>query len=114
MQSTVQFNGPLSFPAMTQNSYVMLPKPLNGNYNEMIVYALWNHTSDSGKVQIQTAPYFDYSGTWANVSTTLDWATIDTTGYKAITGIFGALRFTLTTAVTTGSVSLWVICSNVS
>jgi len=114
MINTVQLNRAFTFPAMTQGSYVVLPKELDGNYNELIFYVLFDHTSDTGKVQMQTAPYREYSGTWAPVGNSVDWAAIDSVKYGAVSGIFGAVRFTLTTAVTTGNASLWVICSNVT
>ncbi len=100
-----------AFPAQTINSYVLLPEFLRGHFVELIVYVLFNHTSDSGKVQIQTAPTPDYAGTWANVGSSIDWAAIDTTKYAAVTGVFGSVRLTLTTAVTTGAASLWVVAS---
>ncbi len=101
-----------SFPAQTINAFILLPEFLRGHFVELIVYVKFDHTSDSGKVQIQTAPTPDYAGTWANVGNSIDWAAIDTTKYAAVTGVFGSIRITLTTAVTTGNASLHVVASS--
>ena len=98
--------------ASASGSIAPFPDILRGQFVESIVYVEFDHTSDSGKVSIETAAQPDYAGTWALVGTTIDWATIDTVKYLAITGVFGALRARISTACTTGSLRVRVVAAH--
>lgn len=95
--------------ASAANSIAPFPDSVRGQYVEMIVYVEFSHTTDSGKVQLETAYKPDYAGSWAPVGNTIDWAAIDTTKYAAVTGVFGALRARIETACTTGSLKVKVV-----
>lgn len=97
----------------TQHSYAYLPEIVCGKTIEMAVYVLFSHGTSAGKVRIQSAPYHDYPGTnaWANEGNTIDWAAEDSTKVARLTGLFGALRLDIDTAVTGGTIRAWVICT---
>ena len=104
-----------TFPgdASTANtsSFILLPEFLNGHYVELIVYALFDHTSAAGKVTIQTAPK-GYTGTWAKVGSDISWTAIDKAEYGAVSGVFASIRVAITTTVTSGTVSLYVVANS--
>ena len=94
-----------------QNTYANFPDAVRGQYVELIVYVQFSSGASTGKVQIQTAYTADYAGTWANVGSTIDYAAASSQKYAAVTGIFGALRVNIDTAVTGGSVRVFVMGS---
>ena len=99
--------------ASASGSIAPFPELIRGQYVEFIVYVEFDHTSDSGKVTIESAFTPDYAGTWAQVGTsTIDWATIDTVKSLSVTGVFGALRARISTACTTGSLRVSVVGSS--
>ncbi len=97
--------------ASTQHSYAYFPRFTNPYFKELKVYILFGHGTSAGKVQIQSAPYFDYPSNfvWANEGNTIDWAAEDSTKAAAITGIFGQVRLDISTAVVGGTIRAWVI-----
>jgi len=99
--------------ATTQHSYAYLPPIVCGKTIEMVVYILFGTGTSAGKVRIQSAPYHDYPGSfvWANEGNTIDWAAADSTKNARLTGLFGALRLDIDTAVTGGVIRAWVICT---
>jgi hypothetical protein len=92
------------------NYYAPAPAFLNGRYIEMTFYVLFSHTSDSGVITIETAPYNEYAGTWAPIAT-MTWAAIDTCKYTSVTGAFGAIRARISTVITAGSCDVWMVAS---
>jgi hypothetical protein len=98
--------------ASAVGSIAPFPPEIRGQFVELIVYVEFSHTTDSGKVSIETAYSPDYAGTWALVGNTIDWAAIDTTKYGAVTGVFGALRARISTGVTTGSLKVKVVAAH--
>jgi hypothetical protein len=52
-----------------------------------------------------------YGGTWAAVGNTIDWATDTTQAYASVTGVFDMLRVRITQAVTSGTVSAYIIAA---
>lgn len=113
---TPLFNQEIFFTpdAASQHSYAYLPPIVSGKTIELAVYILFGTGTGAGKVQIESAPYHDYpaSNTWANEGTSIDWAAADSTKVGRLTGLFGALRLDITTAVTGGTIRAWVICSS--
>jgi len=114
--STPLFNQEVFFvpDASSQHSFAYLPKMLAGTTIELAVYILFSHGTTAGKVQIQSAPYHDYpaSNVWANEGSTIDWAVEDSTKVGRLTGLFGALRLDIGTAVANGTIRAWVIASS--
>ena len=99
--------------ATSQSSLAYFPAVLNGQYVEWTVYIEFSAASSAGKVQIQTAfyanPDITYGGTWANVGSSIDWAANTSQKYASVTGVFDYLRLNITTAVTSGTVSAYVV-----
>lgn len=77
--------------------------------DEWIVIVQFSTGAAAGKIQIQTAHSGDYTGTWANVGSTIDWAAQTSEKYAAVSGLFPALRVNIDTAITTGTVRVFVV-----
>lgn len=75
------------------------------NLSEIAFYVDFDHTSAAGVVLIETASSETYAGTWAVLST-VTWAAIDKAHYVAVTGVFRAVRARISSAVTSGTVSV--------
>lgn len=107
------YNGPLTFSGdkSAQHEYAYFPEVLGGESVEFGIYVMFSHGSAAGKIQIQTAPTRDYSGVWSNVGSTMDWAAQDSTKHVFLTAAAGALRLDIDTAVTTGTVSGWLVAA---
>lgn len=67
------------------------------NFN---VTVQWGAGTLSGVVEIETAPYKGYTGTWSN-KTTFTWAAANSVDEWRGTGPFGAIRARISTVVTT-------------
>jgi len=63
--------------------------------------------SAAGQVVIETSSDPAYTGTWAILST-INWAAASKSHYVAITGVFRALRVRISSAITTGTVDVWM------
>lgn len=104
--------------ATAQNAVAYFPDCVRGQYVEYIVYVEFSSGSAAGKVQIQSAFSWSrdgdkgkYAGTWANVGSTIDFSAASKTAYAAVSGVFGALRVIIDTAITTGTVKVGVIAA---
>lgn len=75
---------------------------------EIAFYTEFDHTSAAGVVLIETASSDTYAGTWA-VLATITWAAIDKCHYTAITGAFRSVRARISSAVTSGTVSVRMV-----
>jgi len=111
--SRIAINQELFFvpDAATQHSYAYFPATVNPYFDRLTVYILFSHGTTAGKVQLQSAPYHDYPGSfaWANEGSTIDWAAEDSTRALHIDGVYGALRLDISTAVANGTIRAWVI-----
>lgn len=106
-------NQELTFTSATAlNGVAYLPDVLCGQYVEFTIYVEYDATSAAGQVQLETAfanePARTYSGTWAAIGNTLDWADDTTQLYASVTGVFDMLRLRITSAVTDGTVKAYV------
>lgn len=75
--------------------------PLNGSRN-FNVSVEWGAGTSAGVVQIESAPYKDYAGTWSNL-TQFTWAAAESIDVWRGTGPFGAIRARISTAITTSN-----------
>ncbi len=82
-----------------------LPEDWCGLFVESTLYVSFDHTSSAGTVLIESAPSSDYTGTWVTEAT-VTWAAIDKTHRVSINAILGALRARITSAVTSGTVTV--------
>ncbi len=115
----LKFNG----NASDANLVAYFPPSCLGQYVEFTVYVEYASGSSAGKVQIQTAytPLAGgepnraaiFTGTWANVGSTIDYAaTAPIVKYASVTGVFSDLRLIIDTAVTSGSVKAYVVAAS--
>lgn len=81
-----------------------LPVEWCGHSVETAIYLAFDHTSAAGTVLIESAPYQGYGGTWVTEAT-VNWSAIDKAHVVRLTGLFGALRARISSAVTTGTVT---------
>ena len=105
----------------TSGSKAYFPASMRGQYLNWTVYVEYSGGSSAGKVQIETAfadqkvtpGIADYTGTWANLGSTIDWATGASGRQKtaSVVGIFDLLGLEITTTVTSGTAKAWVIAS---
>lgn len=65
----------------------------------------------AGVFKVETAHDPAFAGTWAVIGT-VTWATADTAHYVSLTGCFRALRVRVSTTITGGTGSCWVIASS--
>src|SRR5690348_6058251 len=75
---------------------------------ESAFYIEFDGTSAAGQVLIETASDINYAGTWA-ILATVNWAAINKSHYVAITGALRALRARISTAVTSGTVTVRMV-----
>lgn len=75
------------------------------NVSEFGFHVEFDHTSAAGVVLIECASDEAYAGTWA-VLATVTWSAIDKSHYVAVTGVFRALRARISSAVTSGTVTV--------
>ena len=68
-------------------------------------YVEFDHTSAAGQVVIETASSPTYAGTWA-ILATVNWSAIDKCHYVALTNALRCVRARISTAVTSGTVTV--------
>jgi hypothetical protein len=90
----------------------MFPESVRGHYTEFTVYIIFSSASAAGAVQIETASDYSYTGTWGAVGSPIAWAANTSQKYASVTGAFAALRLRISTTVTSGTVSAWVVASS--
>ena len=83
----------------------MLPASISGKFVEATFYVYFDHTSAAGTVLIESAPFRNYDGTWV-VEGTVNWSAIDKAHRVSITALAGALRARISSAITSGTVSV--------
>ncbi len=98
--------------ASDANCTAYFPKSLRGQTIEMTIYVEFSSTAAAGKVQVQTAKNNEYTGTWANLGSTIDFAAASSQKYASVTGVFDRLRLDIDTAITTGTVRAWVVAAS--
>ena len=76
------------------------------------IYTEFDHTSAAGTVLIETASDPNYTGTWA-VLATINWAAIDKSHYTALTNTLRCLRVRISSAVTSGTVTVRVVANTI-
>lgn len=101
---------------VTSGSKAYFPSSLRGQYVEWTVYVEFGAGVSAGKIQLETAfanePLADYSGTWAAVGSTIDWAAASTQKYASVTGVFDLLRANISTTVANGTVKAYVVAAS--
>jgi hypothetical protein len=80
---------------------------LAGEPDNVGVYIVWTGTPTAGAVSIETAHRADYAGVWAQLATSTFQS--NAVKYFSFEQSLNALRVRITTAVTGGSVSAYVI-----
>jgi hypothetical protein len=78
--------------------------------SEVGVYVTFNAGAAAGVVLIETAPASDYTGTWA-ILATVNWAAATKVHYVALTGAVRAIRARISSAVTSGTVTVQLVAN---
>lgn len=103
--------------AVTSGSKAYFPNSLRGQYVEWTLYVEFGSGVTAGKIQLETAfaadpAAADYSGTWAAVGSTIDWAAATSQKYASVTGVFDLLRANISTTVANGAVRAYVVAAS--
>ncbi len=88
----------------------VMPESVCGKYVEASFYVTFDHTSAAGVVLIESAPYRGYTGTWVTEGT-VTWSAIDKAHRVSLNLLSGAMRARITTAVTSGTVTVRAFAS---
>jgi len=88
----------------------VMPAALCGRYVEATFYVYFDHTSAAGTVLIESAPYRDYQGVWVTEGT-VAWAAIDKAHRVSLNLLSGAMRARISSAVTSGTVTVRVFAA---
>ncbi len=83
----------------------VMPASMCGKYVESTFYVDFSHTSAAGTVLIESAPYRNYAGTWV-LEGTVTWSAIDKAHRVSLTLLSGAMRARISSAVTSGTVTV--------
>jgi len=83
----------------------VMPESICGKYVEATFYVAFDHTSAAGTVLIESAPSRNYAGTWV-VEGTVNWAAIDKAHRVSLNLLSGAMRARISSAVTSGTVTV--------
>lgn len=81
------------------------------NCRESAVYIQWGAGTTAGGVTIETAHDSAFTGTWATLGAAIPWVSASREDVLQITGIHGAIRTRISTLVTGGTVSTWIVCN---
>ena len=92
-------------------AFGIFPTSVNGQYVELTMYVVFDATAAAGVVVLETADNVDYAGTWANIGT-VTFSAASKQHYVSVTGTFLAIRARVSSAVTSGTVSAYVVASN--
>jgi len=83
----------------------VVPASICGRFVAASFYVYFDHTSAAGTVLIESAPYRNYDGVWV-VEGTVNWAAIDKAHRVSVNLLAGAMRARISSAVTSGTVSV--------
>ena len=83
----------------------VLPESICGKFVETSFYVCFDHTSAAGTVLIESAPSRNYAGTWV-IENTVNWSAIDKAHRVSCTLLAGAMRARISSAVTSGTVTV--------
>lgn len=83
----------------------VLPSSLCGKFVVSTFYIEFDHTSAAGTVLIESAGSRDYAGTWVTEGT-VNWSAIDKTSRVSLNLLTGAIRARISSAVTSGTVTV--------
>lgn len=81
-----------------------------GRCRETAIYIEWSGGATAGAVVVESAFNEAYAGTWANLAT-VNWVSATRVDIVQITGVHGALRTRVSSAITGGTVNTWVVCN---
>lgn len=88
------------------------PPPNEGRAIVWTFYILFSHTSSAGALQVETAPYRDFDGTWAAVGSAVTWSAIDKCHTVHASNLYQSLRVRVATTVADGTADVWAMAAN--
>ena len=74
-----------------------------------VVYIEWGAGTSAGVIQIEEAFVSTYAGTWAQLQV-VSWAAASVTDAIHLTGVYGAVRTRISTAIVGGTVTTRLYC----
>lgn len=77
----------------------------NSDWREVGIYVEWSAGVTAGVVTIEVASSQDYVGTWASLAT-INWVAASKVDIVNITGVFGAIRARISTAIVGGTINV--------
>ena len=77
---------------------------------ETAVYVQWSAGTSAGVVTVESADQAGYSGTWAPLAT-VTWSAESSESLVQITGVMGAIRTRISTTITGGTVTTYLMCN---
>lgn len=83
----------------------VVPEELCGRYVEASFYVTFDHTAAAGTVLIESASNRNYTGTWVTEGT-VNYSAIDKAHRVSVNLLAGAMRARITSAVTSGTVTV--------
>lgn len=86
------------------------PPELEGQVVEWTFYVAFDHTSAAGTVLVESCQDRNYAGTWPVVAT-VAWAAIDKCHMVNANALYQAVRVRISSAVTSGTVTVWAMAA---
>jgi len=83
---------------------------LTGDPREVTIYVRFNASTTAGAVAVEEAYDASETGTWANIAT-VSWAAANRVHAVHIPGTSRAVRTRISTAITGGTVSAWIVAN---
>lgn len=83
----------------------VMPESICGKFVEATFYVDFDATAAAGTVLIESAPSRNYTGTWV-VEGTVNWSAASKAHRVSITALTGAMRARISSAVTSGTVTV--------
>lgn len=77
---------------------------------EHTAYVAWSAGCNAGNVVVESAPYKGYTGVWAAIGELPFVAASQVDSYR-FTGVFGAVRLRIETAIGVGTVDGWILAN---
>lgn len=100
----------LQTAATTLNAATTIGPGFMSRCRETAIYIEWSAASSAGAVVVESAFNEAYAGTWANLAT-VNWVSGSRVDIVQITGVHGALRTRVSSAITGGTVNTWIACN---
>ena len=96
---------------VTQNTAGSIGAAKTSGKAFVAMYAVFGAGTSAGVVTLETAPYSEFTGTWASMGTAT-WSVANDVKYVRADGPVGAIRARISTAITGGSVDVYLLAGD--